>query len=327
VRRSRARFWAQGEGADKASAFATLYEVLVDFAKLTAPFVPFMAEALYQNLVRNQDASAPASVHLCTFPQYAPERADAPLLAAMQATRSAVTLGQRVRAEKKLKVRQPLAEAIVAVASAEERARVERFVDAVREELNVHTVTCTEEPQRFVTFELVPNFRTLGPKLGKDMPLVKQLLAKASGGELYAQLEAAGEITLQLPGGPVKLGADDIQVRLQAKPDYAAAASRGQVVVLDTRVDDTLRREGFAREVINRIQRARKTLDLAFEARIELSYRAGGALAQAVAEHSELIAAETLAVKLVASDSGAGAEQAVDVDGEPFTFWVNVAAS
>jgi isoleucyl-tRNA synthetase len=327
VRRSRARFWAQGDSGDKASAFATLYEVLVEFAKLSAPFVPFMAEALYQNLVRTQDASAATSVHLSRFPVYAEAATDKVLLAAMQATRSAVALGQRVRAERKLKVRQPLAEAIIAVATAEERARIERFADAVREELNVHQVTFTEEPARFVTFELVPNFRALGPKLGKDVALVKQLLGQASGSELHAQLEAAGYVELQLPSGPVRLTADEIQVRLQAKPDYAAAASHGHVVVLDVRVTDTLKRECFAREVINRLQRARKTMDLDYEARIAIEYQAGDELAQAIAEHAELIASETLAQRLTPGKGTQGQEHAVDVDGAPLTFWVSVVGS
>jgi isoleucyl-tRNA synthetase len=327
VRRSRARFWAQGDSGDKASAFATLYEVLVEFAKLSAPFVPFMAEALYQNLVRTQDAGAATSVHLSRFPVYAEAATDKGLLAAMQATRSAVALGQRVRAERKLKVRQPLAEAIIAVATAEERARIERFADAVREELNVHQVTFTEEPARFVTFELVPNFRALGPKLGKDVALVKQLLGQASGSELHAQLEAAGYVELQLPSGPVRLTADEIQVRLQAKPDYAAAASHGHVVVLDVRVTDTLKRECFAREVINRLQRARKTMDLDYEARIAIEYQAGDELAQAIAEHAELIASETLAQRLTPGKGTQGQEHAVDVDGAPLTFWVSVVGS
>jgi isoleucyl-tRNA synthetase len=330
VRRSRARFWAQADSADKQSAFETLWEVLVEFSKLIAPFVPFVSEALYQNLVRAQDPSAPASVHLAEFPREREARKNPELLSAMQATREAVTLGQRVRAERKLKVRQPLSEAIVAVASAEERARIERFAEAVREELNVHTVTFTEEPQKFVTFELLPNFRALGPKLGKDLPLLKQALSKASGSDLYAQLEATGSIEVGLPSGPVKLGAEDIQVRLAAKSDYAAAASRGHVVVLDTRVSPELRREGFAREVINRVQRARKTLDLPYEARIHVHYTAADELALAISEHAELIASETLAQSLevlagdgaAATANGLGDRQEVDVDGEALTFWI-----
>jgi isoleucyl-tRNA synthetase len=324
VRRSRARFWAHDETQDKASAFATLYEVLVEFAKLCAPFVPFVADALYQNLVRTQVADAPGSVHLSKFPRYVPEHTDQTLLAAMQATRTVVALGQRVRSERKLKVRQPLSEAVVAVASAEERARIERFTDAVREELNVHRVTFTEEPARYVTFELVPNFRALGPKLGKDLPLVKQLLSKASGSELYAQLEAAGYIELAMPSGSVRLTAEEIQVRLQAKPDYAAAASHGHVVVLDVRLSDELKRECFAREVINRVQRARKTMDLDYEARIAVEYRASGELARAITEHAPLISAETLAHSLAPGEGSQGAEHSVDVDGAPLTFWVRV---
>jgi isoleucyl-tRNA synthetase len=177
-----------------------------------------------------------------------------------------------------------------------------------------------------VTFELVPNFRTLGPKLGKDMPLVKQTLAKSDGGKLQAQLEKDGFIELNLPSGAVRLSGEDIQIRLQAKPDYAASAAQGQVVVLDTRVDDGLRREGLAREVINRLQRARKTLDLAYEARIRIGYSASGELLQALQEHAGLIAGETLAVELaaVSGDEALGDKQEVDVDGAPLTFWVSV---
>jgi isoleucyl-tRNA synthetase len=326
VRRSRARFWAQGDNHDKASAFATLYEVLVGLTKVSAPFVPFMAEALYQNLVRAHDPEAASSVHLSAFPARVAE-AERPLLEGMQATRSVVALGQRVRAERKLKVRQPLAEAIVAVASPEERARIERFADAIREELNVHTVTFTEEPQRFVTFELVPNFRALGPKLGKDMPALKQALAKADGSRLHAQLERDGFIEVTVPSGAVRLEAADIQVRLQAKPDYAAAASGGHVVVLDVRVSDTLRREGLAREVINRLQRARKSMDLAYEARIRIAYSASGELAEALLEHAALIAGETLALELSAlgSEVAQGEKHDVDVDDEALSFWVRVA--
>jgi isoleucyl-tRNA synthetase len=322
VRRSRARFWAQTDSTDKTSAFETLYTVLVELSKLIAPFVPFMAEALYQNLVARLDSSQPQSVHLASYPTASLARANEPLRAAVDTIRDMVALGQRVRAERKLKVRQPLSEAIVAVADDAERERLQPFADAIREELNVHAVTFTEKPERYVTFELVPNFRALGPKLGKDMPLVKQLLSKADGGALHAALERDGAIELALPSGPLRLGPEELQVRLQAKADYAAAASHGHVVVLDTRVSDDLRREGTAREVVNRIQRARKTLDLQHEARIKLQYRAQGELADAIAKHADYIMAETLALELTAAQSGKGDEQETDVDGSPLVFWL-----
>jgi isoleucyl-tRNA synthetase len=321
VRRSRARFWAGGESADKASAFVTLYEVLVDFTRLCAPFVPFLAEALYRNLVGERVVGAPESVHLDRYPEPNDARADAGLLSAMRATRDVVTLGQRVRAERKLKVRQPLSEAIVAVASDAERAQLQRFSAAIGEELNVHKVTFTEEPQRYVTFELLPNFRTLGPRLGKELPLVKQLLSQADGSALHAQMERDGAIELNLPSGPLRLGPEEIQVRLAAKGDYAAAAAKGHVVVLDVKLDDVLKREGMAREVVNRIQRARKTMDLPYEARIRVHYQAAGELAKAMAEHAATLTEETLAVELAAG-SGGGERQEVDVDGEPLTLWV-----
>ncbi|HEY2735341.1 MAG TPA: DUF5915 domain-containing protein, partial [Polyangiales bacterium] len=174
----------------------------------------------------------------------------------------------------------------------------------------------------------VPNFRTLGPKLGKDVPAVKQALAKADGSRLHAQLERDGFIDVSLTNGSVRLGAEDIQVRLQAKSDYAAAASGGQVVVIDVRVNDALRREGLAREVINRLQRARKTMDLAYEARIHIAYAASGELAQALSEYTELIAGETLARELspVGEQTVQGEKHEVDVDGEALTFWLRVAS-
>ncbi len=323
VRRSRARFWAEADSQDKASAFETLYVVLVELSKLIAPFVPFLAEALYQNLVARRDRDQPMSVHLAGFPSPSLAWANDDLRESVDTVRALVALGQRVRAERKLKVRQPLAEAIVAVANDADRQRLAAFTEAIREELNVHTVTFTEEPQKYVTFELVPNFRTLGPRLGKDMPRVKQLLSKADGGAMHAALERDGCIELALPeGGSLRLGPEELQVRLAAKADYAAAASHGHVVVLDTRVNDALRREGIAREVVNRVQRARKNLDLAHEQRIRVRYQAEGELAQALLEHGGYVMSETLALELVAADGGAGVAQETEVEGAKFVFWL-----
>jgi isoleucyl-tRNA synthetase len=273
-------------------------------------------------LVALRDPSAAPSVHLASFPETSHARSDEALREAVETVRALVALGQRVRAERKLKVTQPLSEAIVAVANDEERARLASFTDEIREELNVHTVTFTDEPQKYVHFELVPNFRALGPKLGKDMPLVKQLLGKADGSALHAALEKDGFIEIQLPSGPLRLGPEELQVRLAAKADYAAAASHGHVIVLDTRIDDALKREGMAREVVNRIQRARKTLDLAHEARIKLRYQADAELTAALTEHAEYVKAETLAVELTAAESGEGELNETDIDGAALKFWV-----
>ncbi|MCB9591359.1 MAG: isoleucine--tRNA ligase [Sandaracinaceae bacterium] len=319
VRRSRARFWAEGDSPDKAAAFATLFEVLVDLSKLLAPFVPFVAERIHKNLVGAE------SVHLTDFPEPDDARADESLREQMAAARTVVTLGQRVRAQHKLKVRQPLAAAVVVVASDEDRAMVERFADAITDELNVSALTFTDEPSKYVSFELVPNFRVCGPRHGKRVPLIKKALGAADGGVLYAQMEAEGKVELELSDGPIELASDEIEIRLEAKEDFAAASDRGRVVVLDTRITDELRRAGLAREVVNRVQRARKDADLAFEARITLRYEADGELAAAMAEHAGYISTQVLASTLEAG-AGEGDGIAGDVDGFALTFWISEGA-
>jgi isoleucyl-tRNA synthetase len=328
VRRSRSRVWAEADTLDKRAAFSTLYEVLADLARLLAPFVPFMAESVHQNLARSADPKAPISVHLAAYPEPRPERADERLREDMNRARAVVALGQRVRAEHRLKVRQPLAEAVVAVAGERERGGVARFEDAIREELNVQKLTLTAAPERYVEFTLVPNFRALGPKLGPRISSLKEALAAADGTRLHRELEAKGRIEVALPDGAVSLGAEELEVRLRAREGFAAAAEGGQVVLLDTRITERLRREGLVREVVNRVQRMRKEMNLPYEARIRVRYEAGGELAAAIQEHSERIASEILATELRPRDPStepAGARHEAEVDEAPLGVWVEVA--
>ncbi|MGH7163721.1 MAG: isoleucine--tRNA ligase [Planctomycetota bacterium] len=318
VRRSRDRFWAGGDSADKRAAFSTLYETLLALSRLLAPFTPFLAELLHQRLARPFDANAPLSVHLAPFPEAAESQLDDPLRADVAQVRALVALGLRVRAERNLKVRQPLQEAIVVLSGGE---RAAGFLDAIRDELNVHEVTLCAEPQRYVDFTVLPNFRALGPKLGKRVPLVKAALSGADGSRLYAALEKDGAIRVELPDGAVSLARDEVEVRLAAHEGYAAAGEGGRVVILDTTVTDELRREGLAREVISRIQKARKDMDLPYEARIEVRYRAGGELGRAIAEHSAWIAGETLATRFEPGESQ-GTLHTAPLEGEEFAFSV-----
>jgi isoleucyl-tRNA synthetase len=323
VRRSRGRFWSSEESADKSAAYATLYEVLVDLSKLSAPFVPFVAESLYQNLVRGADASAPESVHLAAYPEPMDERADEALREAVEEVRRAVTLGQRVRNEAKLKVRQPLAEAVIVVASEAERERLTPFIPEIRDELNVEQVGFTSDPSRYVDFTLLPNFRALGPKLGKLIPACKKVLGEADGASLYAEMAERGEVTITVEGQAVTLNGDEIEVRLSAKQDFAAASQGGHVVVLDTRLTPELVRAGLAREALSRIQRARKERDLPFDARIAVTYEAGGELGRALEEHAAYVAGESLAERFEPGTvSTGGAEETVE--GERFAFTLEV---
>ena len=322
VRRSRDRFWAAGETTDKAAAFSTLYEVLVDLVGLSAPFVPFVSEALFQNLVRKDNDSAPESVHLSSFPEPHVERSDEELRVAVESVRRMVALGQRVRSEQKLKVRQPLGKAIVVVAEDADRAHIERFADAIKQELNVHELSFTHEPEKFVEFELGPNFRALGPKLGKNMPACKKALAQADGSALYEEMQSAGHITVAVGDDDIELTTDDVEVRLKAKDGFAAASETGQVVLLETEITEALRLEGLAREVVNRLQRARKDLDLAYDTRIEVKWRAEGELATAISTHADHIANETLAsaFKKARGDAANGTE--VSVADQTLTYWL-----
>lgn len=327
VRRSRSRFWAPNEAsgrasADKHAAFGTLYEVLVDFARLLAPFVPFLAEELHQALVRPADPSAPISVHLAEFPAPREDRASARVRDEMRLVRDVVALGARVRATEKLKVRQPLLEAIVVVARPDDRETLEAHRAIIEEELNVERLSFTDEPKRFVEFEIVPNFRALGPKLGKDMPACKAALLGADGTALHDELSARGELRLDVGGRVVTLGPDEIQIRLRAREGFAAASDRGRVVILETTLTDALAKKGLAREVISKIQAARKALDLAHEARVALRYEAEGALADAIEAHADHIASEVLAARFdrVATLAGEAGASEVDVDGSRLVF-------
>jgi isoleucyl-tRNA synthetase len=317
LRRSRARFWAAGDSADKHAAFATLHEVLVDLARLLAPFTPFLAETLFQKLARPADPAAPPSVHLDSYPRPDDARRDDELRHAMGLARDLVALGLQVRATEKIRVRQPLGEAILVLGGGRD---VERFRTEIAEELNVKSVRVTDEPGTYVQFELVPNFKALGPRLGKRMPICKQVLQKADGSALHAELERRGAIAIDLPDGErLDLSRDEIEIRLRAREGYAAASHGDQVVILDTRITPELRREGLAREVVHHIQAARKSLDLPYEARIEVTWSADAEVAEAITRHADYIAGETLAVRLhpgeVASDAHGG-----DVEGEPLRF-------
>ncbi len=319
VRRSKPRFWAQGESADKAAAFATLYEVLVETTKLIAPFVPFMSEAIFQNLVATRIPKAPRSVHLAAFAEPSVERVDESLRRAVQLSRAVVAAGLRVRADTKLKVRQPLSKAIVAVADEMERVTIQRFERIIRDELNVEEIAFTDELETYVDYQLLPNFRALGPRLGKHLPACKAALAAADGAALYAQLRTKGSVVLALGGERFELGPDDIQVRLVAKAGFAAAEEQGHVVVLDTQITPALHRAGLAREVINRINKARKEMDLPIGARVHVGWEADGELAEAIAAHAETIAAETLASRFERG-LGEGRLHEAEVSGDGLRF-------
>jgi isoleucyl-tRNA synthetase len=324
VRRSRDRFWASASGGasdDKLAAFSTLYEVLVGLSQLLAPFIPFVADELHQNLVRGHVEGAPVSVHLSAFPESSSERRNDLLRQEMQLVRDVVTLGARVRAQEKLKVRQPLGEAIVIVTSEADRIVLDRHRAMIEEELNVESIAFAPSPEQYVEFQLLPNFRALGPKLGKDVPACKAALAKADGAALQRELTSKGAIDVVLPNRTVSLDASEIEIRLSAKPGFAAASDLGRVVVLDTTITEALKQKGYARELVSKIQAVRKELDLPFEARVVVRYRADAALAAALEAHRDYVAGEVLASALSAGEPE-GELRELEIDGLKLAFSV-----
>ncbi len=318
LRRSRSRFWKSGFDADKADAYATLYECLVSVAKLSAAFTPFMAEEIYRNIVRGAGGEeAPESVHLCDLPADA-GRADVRLSEEMETVRRIVSLGLRVRTEHRLKVRQPLRRAEVVLADPNLRARVAPHGPLVEEELNVREARFVDGGQAHVRYSAKPNFRRLGPRLGKKMKRAKQVFAGLDAAALRESLLADGCAEIDFDGEEVRLGREDVEVSVEAERDFAAAGDSTMVVALSTDLDDSLRDEGFCRELLHRIQNLRKETDIEYTRRIELSLAGSERLTRVLGQHREHVMAETLCTSLreERDDGEGGVAREFEIDGE-----------
>ncbi len=300
VRRSRDRFWAADtESPEKLDAYWTLYECLATVAKLVAPFVPFTAEAIWQNLSSGFNGNASHSVHLCDYPTPETDKIDATLTSRMTVLRDIASAGRSARMGSKLKVRQPLAGVTVILNDLENRPWLEEHAEILRTELNVKSVEFTANAAEYVTYQIVPNFKRLGPRVGKLMPEVKKVLGVADGGQLLSQLTSTGKVTISAGGQSLELDNEDIEVRLSAKDGWAAAQGSCGVVVLSTELTPQLIREGIARDVVRLIQDRRKELDLQFTDRIDVWLVTDAAdLKTAVVENREYIMQETLGTSL-----------------------------
>ena len=296
VRRSRDRFWGSGASDDKLNGYWTLYECLVTTTKLIAPFVPFLAEKMWQNLaVVPFGSRAIESVHLCDYPTCDEAVVNKDLSTQMALVREVVSLGRSARMGAKLKVRQPLAQVEIVLADQTHRPWLESHAALIREELNVKAVEFIEKADQYISYSILPDLKRLGPKLGKQVSLVRKHLAEADGAALLAELEANGNVTLQLENGPVELDSDDIQVRLQAKDGWAAAQGTDCVVVLATDLTDELITEGFAYEIVRAIQNHRKEMNCEYTDRIEVGLVTESAeLLKAIESFCDYISNETL---------------------------------
>jgi isoleucyl-tRNA synthetase len=315
VRRSRARFWKSSDPA----AHATLHEALATVALLLAPLCPFVADELWGNL-----GGTGESVHLADWPEVDDAAVDPELEAAMEAVRQIVTLGRAARTDAKLRVRQPLPRALVLLPDA--GALPDALVAEVAEELNVRAVEAIRDLTGLLDYDVVPNFRALGPRVGPLMPKVKAALAAVDGRTVSDALEADGEYRLELDGETIEIGPDDIEVRAVAHEELVLAEENGYAVALDITLDDDLRREGLARELVRAINDHRKALDLELSDRIRVALYSDDTIAAAATIHGSEIATEVLATEWVVLPLADGPADAadLDVDGQRFAVVLTV---
>lgn len=298
LRRSRRRFWKSESDTDKQAAYSTLYTALVTVAKLLAPTMPFLAEELYQNLVRSVEPKAPESVHLSEWPQTDNSLIDDTLNREMALVMKLVSLGHSARQKANRKVRQPLAEAAFALGRPDERHAVETYADLIMDELNVKHVRLLDASSEAATFVLKPLPKQLGQKYGSKFPAIQKAILA---------LEAASAAPLLLSGQPLKVTAngetfdilpEEVEVRAEAKAGFAVAAEGAYLAALVTDLTPELVREGLAREFVRRVQDLRKTAGLEVADRIKLYVEASPGLKEAIEAYRDYVTAETLTVEL-----------------------------
>jgi isoleucyl-tRNA synthetase len=304
VRLSRRRFW-EGDRA----AFATLRHCLLETVAMLAPFTPFLADEIHRNLASGgADAD---SVHLRDFPAVDEALADLDLEQGMEAVRLTVELGRAARAQAKAKVRQPLRRAVI-VANEAERAAIEARADLVTAELNVKELDFVTDESELVSYEAKPNYRALGPRFGKKMPQVAAAVAALDPAHVAAVLAEGGEIGIAIDGADHSLGPDDITLALQPLEGYEVEAEAGHAVALQLELDDELRREGLAREIVHAVQNARKDAGLEITDRIALTLAGDPDLLAAAQTHQDYLANEVLATSVSYADSPNGVVAKID---------------
>jgi isoleucyl-tRNA synthetase len=308
VRLSRRRFW-EGDRA----AFATLRHCLLETAALLAPFTPFLADEIHLNLAGGEAedfGGLPDSVHLRDFPTPDAALVDSELEAAMEAVRLTVKLGWAARGQAQTKLRQPLRRAVI-VANEAERAAISARADLVRTELNVKELDFVEEESDLVRYAVKPNYRSLGPRFGRRMPQVAAAIEALDPVHVAGVMADGGEVGIDIAGDEHTIGPDEVSLALQPLEGYEVEAEAGHAVALQLELDDDLRQEGLAREIVHAIQNARKQAGLEITDRIQLSLGGDEELMAAAKAHESYLAGEVLATT-VAYDAAEGGTVKLD---------------
>ena len=327
LRLCRKRYWAKGMTADKISAYTCLHGALVTLAKLAAPFVPFVTELVYRNLVAGLDGGAPASVHLCGYPEADEGKIDKALEAQMGEIAAIVSAGRAARNAAGIKNRQPLSKIIVALGG--ERAFGQEQVDIILGELNVKSAQFQSSAGEYTSYRFKPQLRALGPRYGKLVPKIAESLNHAPD-ETMRRLKSGG-FRAEIDGTPVELAMDDVIVETTHREGFFAASEGGATVVLDTSLTQELVDEGFAREIVSKLQNMRRDAGFEVTDRVEAGFeikagggtKAGGGLRGAIAKNRAAIAEETLANGVAETPPPEGAHaREWGIGGESALLWV-----
>ncbi len=317
VRRSRARFWAKGMEQDKINAYMTLWTALVTTAKAAAPMVPFITESIYRNLVCSIDKTAPESVHLADYPTVNEAWIDEELEKNMELVLEIVVLGRASRNETNIKNRQPVAHMYVNA----ERELSDFFKEIVADELNVKEVVFKDDMEEYLSYSFKPNFRVLGPKVGKQIGAVKAALSKLNGHKAKAEMDSTGKLVIALPDGEVTLTSEDVEVSMAQTEGFNCQRYNGVTIALDTTLTEELLEEGFVREIISKVQTMRKENGFEVTDHIKVSLSGNEKLQAIVAKNEDYLKEITLADS-VAYGTLAGEAKEWNINGENVTIAV-----
>ncbi|BDW92166.1 isoleucine--tRNA ligase [Muricauda ruestringensis] len=297
VRLSRRRFWKGDYQKDKISAYQTLYTCLSTVAKLSAPIAPFFMDQLYRDLDATTQKEGFESVHLVDFPVFDANMVNKDLERKMQLAQKISSLVLSIRQKEKIKVRQPLQKIMIPVLDDEQRSDIEAVSNLVKSEVNVKEIEMLDDASGVLVKQIKPNFKVLGPKFGKDMKAIAAEVSKL-GQEDIQKFEREGEILLQLENKTVNLQLTDVEISSQDIEGWLVASSGPLTVALDVTIDDTLRKEGIARELVNRIQNLRKESGFEVTDKIDIKILKDGLVENAVSSNEEYIKTETLTAEL-----------------------------
>ena len=317
VRRSRERFWAKDMPQDKINAYMTLYTALVTVSKAAAPMIPFMTEDIYQNIVKNVDATAPESIHLCDFPEVNEAFIDKELEENMENVLEVVVMGRACRNASGIKNRQPIGKMMVKA----EFNLSEFYKEIIEDELNVKIVEFTDDVSEFTSYSFKPQLKTVGPKYGKVLGKIKAALAELDGNKAMAQLNAEGALKFEFDGTEVVLEKDDLLIDTAQVEGYVSESDNNITVVLDTNLSPELIEEGFVREIISKIQTMRKEAGFEVMDKIVVNVSKNDSIIKVVTDNLDEIKAEVLANEIV-FDKIEGYSKEWNINGEKVTLGV-----